>query len=106
MPWAKGHSGNPGGRPGVLKDIQEIARKHSLGSITTLVEIRDDRTQPAAARVAAASIILDRGYGKPPQHLEGDIRQLHIIADKPETDAEWQARHSVEAAERPSTLPH
>jgi hypothetical protein len=106
MPWTKGQSGNPGGRPGVIKDIQELARKHSIGSILTLVEIRDDKASPAAARVQAASAILDRGYGKPPQHLEGDIRQHHIVTDRPETDDEWARRHSVEASERPSTLPH
>jgi hypothetical protein len=38
----------------------------------TLAEVMADKDQPAAARVSAANAILDRGYGKPSQPIDGD----------------------------------
>jgi predicted ATPase len=63
--FAPGRSGNAGGRPRVLADLQELAREHSAAAIETLGEIMQDPEQPALARVAAANSILDRGWGKP-----------------------------------------
>jgi hypothetical protein len=65
--WKKGQSGNPGGRPKVLAEVTELARKAVPGSLKTLIAIRDDPEQPAPARVAAANAIWDRAYGKPVQ---------------------------------------
>lgn len=62
--WKKGQSGNPGGRPKVLAEVTELARKAVPGSLKTLIAIRDDPEQPAPARVAAANAIWDRA-GKP-----------------------------------------
>jgi hypothetical protein len=66
-PFQKGVSGNPGGRPKVLGDVQELARQQSPQAINTLAEIMGDDEAPPAARVAAANALLDRGYGKPTQ---------------------------------------
>lgn len=68
--FQKGRSGNPGGRPAELADVKALAREHTEASIKTLVKIRDNARAPAAARVAAANSILDRGWGKPMQALE------------------------------------
>ncbi|MGA7323521.1 MAG: hypothetical protein WBX25_03305 [Rhodomicrobium sp.] len=47
-----------------------------FGSVCcSLAEIAADRSAPHAARIAAASSLLDRGFGKPPQALR------HIIQD-------------------------
>src|SRR4029453_17593723 len=66
-PFRKGVSGNPGGRPKVLGDVQELARQKSPEAINTLVGIMNNEKAPPAARVAAAKALLDRGYGKPTQ---------------------------------------
>ena len=67
MPFVKGKSGNPGGRPKALKDVENLARKHSSTAIQTLADICMDGDAPPAARVSASSALLDRGWGKPPQ---------------------------------------
>ena len=68
-PFQKGVSGNPGGRPKVLGDVQELARQQSPQAIDALAKIMSDEKAPPAARVAAANALLDRGYGKPTQPI-------------------------------------
>jgi predicted component of type VI protein secretion system len=91
--FVKGRSGNPGGRP---KNLPEFApntddpagadrrivgnlvieaRKFSGLAVDTLVELtKDDHTD--STRFAAATALLDRGYGRPAQSLD-----LHLSAD-------------------------
>jgi HEAT repeat protein len=75
-PFAKGVSGNPGGRPRVLGDVQELARQKSREAITTLANIMHDEKAPPAARVAAANALLDRGYGKPTQPISQTLAKV------------------------------
>jgi hypothetical protein len=69
MPFKKGQSGNPGGRPRLLGDVRELARQRSPEAINTLAGIMENEKAPPAARVAAANSLLDRGYGKPMQPI-------------------------------------
>ena len=63
-----------GRKPGEVtkakRELAEMAKDHAEAALDTLVSIHKNSDQPASARVAAASAILDRGYGKPPQSLE------------------------------------
>lgn len=71
-PFAKGQSGNPSGRPKVIQALRDLARAHTGEALDTLVSIMLEAAQPPSARVAAAKEILDRGYGKAPQPMDGD----------------------------------
>ncbi len=73
MPFQKGKSGNPGGRPKVAKDVQALARTHTKTAIETLVKCM--QTADPRTRVAAAQALLDRGYGKPAQAVTGEADQ-------------------------------
>ena len=72
MPFEKGQSGNPGGRPKVIAEVKELARAHTGEAIETLVSIMTNPKSAPAARVSAANALLDRGFGKPAQHITGD----------------------------------
>ena len=65
-----GQSGNPGGRPKVVAEVQELPREHTVEAIETLVGIMLDPKAHVGARVAASNAILDRGYGKAPASVK------------------------------------
>lgn len=78
--FRRGQSGNPGGRPKCEGEVRELARRFTSEAIGSLVEIATGAKFDPRARVAAATALLDRGYGKPPQNvrwtvLKGDISQ-------------------------------
>jgi hypothetical protein len=92
-PFKKGQSGNPGGRPKVLAEVKELARARTGDAIETLVSIMSNPKAAPAARVSAANSILDRGYGKPPQHITGEGGPSYVVR-LPEpcmTAEEWLA---------------
>lgn len=64
-----------GRKPGVVsqvkRDLAEMAKEHADAALLTLAEIMTDTAAPSAARVSAAVAMLDRGYGKPTQMIEG-----------------------------------
>lgn len=73
MPFEKGKSGNPGGRPKEVAEIKALARAHGPEAINKLVSLMD--CGKPQTEVAAAQALLDRGYGKPAQVLAGDSEQ-------------------------------
>jgi hypothetical protein len=70
--FGAGRSGNPGGRPRVLADVQALARSLTAEAISTLIDIATNDSARAAARVAAANAILDRGWGRSAQSFTVD----------------------------------
>src|SRR6516165_2753266 len=83
-PFVKGVSPNPGGRSKVARDIQALAQEHGPAAIATLVEALKSRNE--RVRVAAAAILLDRGYGRAPQAITGadgnPVTLLHLFATR------------------------
>lgn len=53
-----------------LKHVKDLARQHTVEAVDTLVKIMKDKKAPAAARVSAAGVILDRGFGRAPAIVE------------------------------------
>ena len=52
--------------------IRDIAREYTAEAVAALVGVLRAPEEPAAARVAAAKEILDRGYGKASTVINGD----------------------------------
>ena len=92
-PFKKGQSGNPGGRPKVIAEVKELARAHTGEAIDTLVSIMSNPKAAPAARVSAANSLLDRGYGKPPQHITGEGGPSYVVRlpEPCKTAEEWLA---------------
>ena len=92
-PFKKGQSGNPGGRPKVIAEVKELARAHTAEAIETLASIMTDPKAVPAARVSAANALLDRGYGKPPQHITGEGGPSFVVRlpEPCKTAEEWLA---------------
>ncbi len=66
-------AGRPKGALGkVGADVRELAQQYTGDALRVLAEIMLNQDAPHAARVSAANILLDRGYGKPTQTIAGD----------------------------------
>ena len=52
--------------------IRSLARGHTESAVTVLAAIMNKTDAPEAARISAATALLDRGWGKPTQPIAGD----------------------------------
>ncbi len=99
--WKRGVSGNPSGRSRtpatiearqIIHDVKEAAKALTPKAIATLERIMDDPKAPPAARVGAATAVLDRGWGRPTQAIEGQVsltfeRMILMAIDREEQQA-------------------
>ena len=70
-PFPKGTSGNPGGKSKSFLDVRQLARTFTAQAVHALVEaLTDERS-----KVAAAIALLDRGYGRPQQTIDMNVRR-------------------------------
>jgi hypothetical protein len=56
-------------------DIRSLARAHTDSALLTLARIMSNDEAPHAARVSAATALLDRGWGKPQQTVDMTVRK-------------------------------
>ena len=95
-----GQSGNPGGLPKGMHEVKEAARKLTPKAMKVLEDIATNEDQPAAARVAAAVALLDRGWGKPSASVDVTTQGQALVnsVDRPpkETREEWLERRRRE----------
>jgi len=67
-------------RKKIPTDLRSLARGHTALCVKVLAGIVSQEAVPAASRVAAAGILLDRGWGRPIQpHTDEDGGPLRII---------------------------
>ena len=85
--WAKGQSGNPGGRPRLPAGYLEAIREAVPQAIETLVALMADDKASATARVRAAEAILARAYGTPPS-----MNEVGALVDLLRWEADKQRR--------------
>ena len=80
--WKRGQSGNRSGRPKrpatveahkIIADVKAASREMTPKALATLEEVMDDPKAPPAARVGAATAVLDRAWGRPTQSIEGQV---------------------------------
>jgi hypothetical protein len=63
-----------------ITEIRSLARSHTRTAINALVGVMKSKDATHAARVSAATAILDRGWGRPVQAVEnGDNGALELI---------------------------
>ena len=71
-PGAPKTGGRQAGTPNkATAEVRALAGQFTEGAVATLAEIMENRDAPPAARVSAASALLDRGHGRPAQALVG-----------------------------------
>ena len=85
-------AGRPKGSPNkATASIRDAAQAYTEDALRTLVEVMNDREQPGPARVGAANAILDRGYGKPKQEVDGSLTgemMLQILTGVPRAETD------------------
>jgi hypothetical protein len=89
--FAPGQSGNPGGRPATA-ELRQLTKAHTAAAIKALASIMASKRAPAAARVSAATALLDRAYGKP--------IALNAFTDAEGNDVPVPERSEFESARR------
>lgn len=92
--WGPGQSGNPSGRPAGLADVRAAARAYTQEALDTLASVIRDAGASPAARVAAATALLDRGWGRPEQA----VAITSTATDAPEGDRVLALREAAVAA--------
>ena len=98
-----GKRAGAGRKPGVpnkaSRELKELAREYTEEAVGALVRVLRDKEAPASAQVAAATAILDRGHGKPTQHI--DAEHAGSIAHRiMQMTPEERARDAVDLVQR------
>ena len=83
-PWQPGESGNPSGRPKGTRDLANLVLAETgngeelvaallavvRGEMPDVPGIKKDRAIKISDQLRALEMLLDRGFGKAPQHVE------------------------------------
>jgi len=79
---ARPGAGRPPGAPNkATRELKSLARQYTDEAILALADVVRDADAPPIARVKAAEALLDRGHGRPTQHIEAKISPLEELSD-------------------------
>lgn len=70
--WKRGQNG---AAPKDWYDVKALAKEHTEAAVKALVDVLRRPKATDAAKVAAATVLLDRGWGKATQHVEFDAKR-------------------------------
>jgi hypothetical protein len=70
--WQPGQSGNPKGRPSNKGEVETLARTCTVEALETLADLMRNRASDNV-RMAAATALLNRGWGLPRQAIDGSL---------------------------------
>jgi hypothetical protein len=65
--------------PKSITQIRSLARSHTRSALNILVQVMRNKDATPAARVSAANVVLDRGWGKAIQAIENGEHPLELI---------------------------
>ncbi len=80
-------------------DIKALARVHTETALHVLAKIMTTEDAPHASRVAAATVLLNRGWGQPAQAIELSGEVISKVIRAPavvQTTTDWTAKHVPE----------
>ena len=63
-----------------MADVKAAARELTPDAMDTLKQVMKDPKAPPAARVGAATAILDRGWGRPQQQIDANVNVIDGMA--------------------------
>jgi hypothetical protein len=92
-----GRSPNAGGLSREKRELIDLARERSPAALDKIFAIMNDETVSPSVQLAAAGMIIDRGYGKAKAEVavENAGRSLEEMLT-----AIWEAKHAAAAQER------
>ena len=83
MPFAKGESGNPGGRPSMDPELRKSVQGWAKESLEYLNEVRSDPNAKPDHRIKAAEVLIDRGFGKAVQAIDANVTESKPLTYDP-----------------------
>jgi hypothetical protein len=96
--WLRGsRSPNAGGLSREKRELIDLARERSPAALDKIFAIMNDKTVPPAVQLAAAGMIIDRGYGK--AKAEVTVENAGRSLEEMLTEI-WEAKHVAAAQER------
>lgn len=90
-----------------VKSIGDLARQFAPEAVATLVDVMKNGISEAA-RVSAATNLLDRAYGRPTQHFDVDQASSNAAVEDPATSkaADYQLAREIAFALAKGQLAH
>jgi hypothetical protein len=92
-----GRSPNAGGLAREKRELIDLARERSPAALDKIFAIMNDETVPPTVQLAAAGMIIDRGYGKAKAEVS---LENHGATLEQMLTAIWEAKHAAAAPER------